>query len=353
MTERVPSPTKIPNAITRICSWGYRVGIDHVNRRYDRGVGVERLDVPVISVGNLSAGGTGKTPMVHWIARTIQEKDRVPMIAMRGYGARGGEMGDEELVHRESLPGVEVVAQPDRLAGIRKAKDEGARFDAVVLDDGFQHRKIARGLDMVLIDASRPPYEDALLPRGFLREPSRSLRRADAVVITHRELVSTGQFERLVCWLRRQVPERPIAVTSHAWVGMDRFERVDGRWESQPVEVDSIRDQRVFGVCGIGNPDGFYAAVQEAKGEIVDSMTLADHHRFGVNTAGLIVDRMKESQAEMLVMTQKDWVKARETLGGVLESRGLHVSVLVPRLGLAFDSGENAIRTLVEQALRQ
>ncbi|MDF1809994.1 MAG: tetraacyldisaccharide 4'-kinase [Phycisphaerales bacterium] len=345
------SPTRLPRWISRPLSWLYRVGIGFENRRYNQGIGVSKLDIPVISVGNLSAGGTGKTPMVHWVVKIVQEMGVTPLIAMRGYGARPGELSDEEQVHQIAFPDVLVVAQPDRVAGIQAHLESGSRFDIVILDDGFQHRRVARDLDFVLIDASHPPYVDSLLPRGFLREPISSLDRADAIVITHRELVSENELNTIKARIQNQLPSCPIAVASHEWRSAQRFDQFEDCWVSTEVGIEEFEGVPVFAACGIGNPEGFYASIKSAGWDLVDSQTLKDHHEFDLQTIETILNKMRKSELKTLVMTQKDWVKASKSILSSQLDLDWPISIVVPELGFKFWSGEEKIRTVVQQAL--
>ena len=346
MSSSIKSPTKLPNAITRVMSWVYGFGIGFVNRRYDRGVGVAKLDVPVISIGNLSAGGTGKTPMVHWVAQQLIDSGKNPVIAMRGYGAKPGEMGDEEREHREALESVPVVAQPDRIGGLKALFDSGEQVDCVILDDGFQHRKIARDLDIVLIDASSPPYGDALLPRGFLRESSDSISRADAVVITHREMVSDGQLSELVDWVREQTPGRPVAIASHVWNSVHRYTRVDGKWEAKSRGVEEFVGKRVLGVCAIGNPGGFFRQIEACQWDLAEKIELPDHHPFDDDEVDRLCRLASESAVDAICMTRKDWVKISDYLlhGDAI---GTNYEVIVPELVMQFEAGESDIRSIL------
>src|ERR1043165_360740 len=158
----------VPGAVGRLLARGYAWEIGRRNRRYDAGRGVVRFDRPVISVGNLSVGGTGKTPMVAHIVGLLLEAGRRPCIAMRGYAGRGG-MSDEAEEYRGRFPGIPIVARANRTLGLielfsREHETGGQQTDCIVLDDGFQHRRIARDLDVVMVDASRDPFDDALLP---------------------------------------------------------------------------------------------------------------------------------------------------------------------------------------------
>lgn len=329
-------------------SWAYAVGIGRRNAGFDRGRGVIRLDRPVISVGNLSTGGTGKTPAVRWAVRQLQAMGRRPAVAMRGYKAKPGQRSDEQIEHEESLPGVPVVAQPDRAAGLAAlfASDAGREIDCVVLDDGLQHRKIARDLDIVLIDASAPPYLDALLPLGHLREPPSSLARAGAVVITHADRVSPDELTTLTQWLGRAVSGRPVAITRHAWSTLDIHRWSGAGWSTNQIPLDSLAGQRVVGVCAIGRPEGFFDALGKHAREVVDRLALPDHAHFDQGVVDQIKGSVDNSGPDAICMTQKDWVKAREVLGGTIDC-----PVLTPGLELGFDSGESGLRACLGAAL--
>lgn len=337
--EPVVSPTRMPRPL----AWGlarlYRAEIGRRNARYDRGVGVMRLDRPVVSVGNLSAGGTGKTPVVRWVVGVLRDAGFRPVVAMRGYGAARGRASDEEIEHRAALPGVAVVARPDRIAGLRAhfASPEGAADDCVVLDDGFQHRRLARDLDIVLIDASRPPDRDALLPAGYLREPVRSLARADAVIVTHAEMVGADELERVVRSVRAELRDGvPIATAEHRWVGLGVHKEADGDGPgAEPVSW--LRGKSVFAVCAIGNPRGFFDAVDRAGALRVGERSLPDHDPYHERTIADIVRAAGESRAEAVVLTAKDWAK--------LADRGSSwpCPVVVPDLGVGFIDGEKAL----------
>src|SRR5881394_190373 len=136
----------------------YGAAISLRNRRFDRGKGVVTFDRPVVSVGNLSVGGTGKTPMVLHLARVLTEAGHRPCVAMRGYGAADGQKADEAREYHRAIRNLPVVAQPDRTLGLIElfGTEHGSEVDCVILDDGFQHRQIARQYDIVLIDATRP-----------------------------------------------------------------------------------------------------------------------------------------------------------------------------------------------------
>jgi tetraacyldisaccharide 4'-kinase len=175
-----------------LCSAVYGLGAAARNTAYDRGWKTsQRATVPVVSVGNITLGGTGKTPMVEWIARWYRRRGvRVTLIS-RGYGHAGG-INDEGLVLEENLPDVPHLQDPDRLQLASIATTE-LEAELIILDDGFQHRRLTRDLDLVMLDALDPFGLGKLFPRGLLREPIRSLRRASAVILSRADLLEPSQ----------------------------------------------------------------------------------------------------------------------------------------------------------------
>ena len=189
----------------------YSLGVRWRNRKFDRGRDVHRAGVPVISIGNLTVGGTGKTPCVEYVARLLREQDIRVAILSRGYGAETGR-NDEAMVLEENLLDVPHLQDPDRVAIARTAVEELAS-EVLVLDDGFQHRRL-RDLDILLIDTA-DPWGAGICYRGGLREPTSSLRRAGLIVLTRcdamsPEAITAGLFPPLAA------PDVSIARTVHA-----------------------------------------------------------------------------------------------------------------------------------------
>jgi tetraacyldisaccharide 4'-kinase len=342
MTDR---PTRLPTLLTKPMSWIYALGAAHKARGFDAGRGVVQLDRPVISVGNLSAGGTGKSPMVHHIVRTLLDHGHNPAIAMRGYKAAPGTLGDEAMEHRDRFADVPIVAQPDRVSGLRElfATDAGKQVDSVVLDDGFQHRRIARDLDLVLIDASRPPAHDALLPHGYLREPIAALSRADACVLMHTEMVDAEACDRLDQWVESVTSNAPIARTRHAWSTLDVTE--DGERRAEPIAW--INGRRLVLLCGIGNPHALQQQVESHGGQILRSIVLNDHESMSETQFRSLAREIRKIQPEALLMTRKDAVK----MGKQIES--ISCPILIPRLELTFDAGREEFESRLLESVRR
>ncbi len=342
-------PRAIAGAASRL--YGWEVG--RRNRAFDRGEGVTTLDVPVVSVGNLSVGGTGKTPMVEHLVRVLLRGGRRPCIAMRGYRSRDG-VSDEAEEYRESLKGVPVVAQPDRVAGIKRVtesrshgvnqKGDEGRIDCVVLDDGFQHRRIGRRFDLVLLDATRPFTEDALLPLGWLREGPASLARAGAVVVTRADRVADrgkGLMAEAGLWAKRAKEAGLIGACAFEWVGIEVTEP-GGAARREPVEW--LRGKRVAACCAIGNPGAFLGQVGEAAGDgLVESMVLRDHDPYLDETVARVSAMVRRNGAEGLVTTRKDWMKMR--------ARAWACEVVRPVAGVRWIEGGDRVESAALAAL--
>jgi tetraacyldisaccharide 4'-kinase len=272
------------------------------------------LPVPVVSVGNLTFGGTGKTPMVVALVRDLIRLGRRPAVLTRGYRRsddrqavvtgpsprqRPDEVGDEPLEMARRLPGVPIVVDADRERGGHEAVRLGA--DIVVLDDGFQHMRLARDLDVVLIDAGDPWGGGRLPPIGRLREPVAALRRADAVIITKvpadwRPVVAAVEAE-----IDRVAPALQVFVSR---VVPKRLRQPDGTW----VGSAELRQRRVFAFAGLGRPGGFVETLCEAGAEIVGETWFPDHHSYSKAEVAKVVAAAGAANA-IPVTTAKDAVK--------------------------------------------
>lgn len=315
----------------------YRAEVARRNRAFDEGRGVVDVGVPVISVGNISLGGTGKTPMVMQFVEWLLDAGRRPAIAMRGYGARDAEPSDEARLYRERFPGLPLIAQPRRSEGLLPFVAQGS-IDCAVLDDGFQHRQLARALDLVLVDASRSPFEDRCLPAGWLREPVESLGRAGAVVITHAEAASEDELDRLSGLIERAHGAAPLARSRHAWSAL----RIGDRLEL----VEMLRERRLVVACAIGNPRAFLDEAHRHGALSIGEIVRRDHHRWTSDEASLLAARMRAlGSSGVLLTTEKDWVKLRHW-APILEG----LTIARPVLLHAFDFGAEALRAAVLSA---
>lgn len=338
--QRVEREAPVPAPLGRLIEPLYRAVIAARNRAFDRGRRVTRLPFPVISVGNLSVGGTGKTPMVTWIARTLAAHGVRPAIALRGYMPRARSAAqpcpsDEAAVYAEQLPGVPLAVGANRVKSLMNLRREH-EFDAAILDDGFQHRFVARNLDIVLIDSTRDPRADRCLPAGRLREPLSSLARADVVVYTRVDdpasSVVPGIHECIERALGRPIP---FATCGHHWEAL----RFPGREEP----VSRLRDMRIVALAAIGNPAAFIRQAARAGAAVSGSLIRRDHHLWRPGDLDELRARILEfAPIDAVLTTEKDWVKLRH-----LDLSALPVPVIRPMLGLVFHQGEPELITRI------
>ena len=277
-----------------------------------------RLSGFVLSVGNLAAGGTGKTPAVVMLARWALRQGYRTAVLTRGYGGTyrnpvlevssgsglcsdAGSAGDEPCLLAESLPGVPVIAGRKRYsAGLYAENKFGSGF--FILDDGFQHRALARDMDLVLMDAVHPWGNGHLLPRGPLREPLENLERADAVVLTRAGSGDNAEAVRYV--LRSMGMSVPVFLADHVPSCV-----VDHLGVEHPVHcLDGIK---VAAFAGIGNPASFNRTLEKLGAEVVNFSSFPDHHIFTAQELDRLERGRRDSGAEWLVTTEKDWIRIR------------------------------------------
>lgn len=292
-----------------------------------------RRELPAIvfSVGNVTMGGTGKTPFTIWLARWLRKEGKSPVVLTRGYG-RADESrltivhdgrrvreqsasiaGDEPLMIAESLGDTPVVACSDRFrAGMHALK----RFtlDSFVLDDGLQHVALDRQAEIILIDVTRPLAGLRLFPRGSLREPLGVLSRAHLVVLTRCDNIKAAA--RMSSMLRRHYPDVPV-VRSH--VVPARAKGVGETGENDGFEVEWLRGKKVLLVCGVGNPLAVRRTVEFAGAEVMRVRDLGDHARFTRKQIAAWERLRRREGWDAIVVTEKDAVKLRE-LGAVPSS---------------------------------
>jgi tetraacyldisaccharide 4'-kinase len=285
-------------------SLGYRLGASTRNWAFDRGwKGIHKASVPVVSVGNLTTGGTGKTPCVEFIARFFRGLDLRVALLSRGYGSAAGR-NDEALVLEENLPDVPHLQGADRVDLARTAVEE-LESEILVLDDGFQHRRLHRDLDIVLIDATCPWGYGHLLPRGLLREPIGSLKRANLVMLTRCDLATPEMIQGIRATVMRIKADMPIVESTHqpaAWRNADHAEKA----------IDALRDRPVAAFCGLGNPDAFRQTLTKLGMNVTAWRTFPDHHAYSRDDIEDLRAWARQQPSDaVLATTQKDLVKIR------------------------------------------
>jgi tetraacyldisaccharide 4'-kinase len=287
-------------------AWAMRVR----NWRYDAGrAEIHRVGVPVVSVGNLTLGGTGKTPMVAWLAGWLREQGVRVTLVSRGYGAEAGARNDEALELEQQLPDVPHVQNRDRVAAARMAIEE-FECQMIVLDDGFQHRRLARDLDIVLLDALEPFGFEHVFPRGTLREPLTGLRRAHAVILSRAEMATWEQ--------RESIRRRVASLAPHAeWAEVTHAPRSLVAAGGQETRIDSLKGQRIAAFCGLGNPAGFRHTLQRVGYDVVAFREFPDHHAYQRIEIESLSAWSGGLDAAAVLCTRKDLVKiGLEQLGG-------------------------------------
>jgi len=365
----------------------YSVIIRMRNFLYERGwLRVHRSNAVVISIGNITVGGTGKTPLVIWLCNLLRQKKIQCAILTRGYKSRRASRrpgaGQTSVTHRaknehdtryairntlidepvtlaQSCPETAVIVNPDRVAGAAEAVN---RFGASVLimDDGFQHRRLHRDVDIVTIDATQPFGFGRMLPAGLLREPISALERADAIVITRCDQIAEAELAMLEEKLQQINPNMIVAKSIHAPISVKYSERfvaaakVGTERHSETVDsclrrndsIDQLKGKKIYCFCGMGNPDAFLRTIEGLGCELVGSRIYNDHHRY---TNGCLADICRQAasvQADLILTTQKDWTKI-----ALLDTLQKDVPLGYLVIEIRFLAGEDKLRALIQDAL--
>lgn len=325
-------------AVLRAMSFGFRFGVSLRNHRFDRGTGIKRLPVPVISIGNLTVGGTGKTPLVMEFLRRLELLGVRSGVLARGYGSVGGDANDEELMIRARFPWVGYAADSDRVRGGRLLLEKhGARL--LILDDGFQHRRLHRNLDVVAVDATCPFGFGYVLPRGLLRESIVGLRRADVVVMTRADQVSAAQRLALELRLRELAPSAILLKCRHVVTGM---ERLDGT--AMPLPTPGTR---ALLFAGLARPEAFKATVSSLGVEVVGDKWWPDHHPYRRDEVEWLRQTDQFPSRDLLLTTEKDAVKIAPLYTRVPEDLGV-LKIAIDFLESDGTMLDAVLRTLVQ-----
>ncbi|MFH1264240.1 MAG: tetraacyldisaccharide 4'-kinase [Planctomycetota bacterium] len=315
----------------------YALAVRWRNRRYDSGANVaHRVAVPVVSVGNLTLGGTGKTPMVRWIAQWFRRQGvRVTLIS-RGYGAEAGAVNDEAVELEQKLPDVPHLQNPDRVEAARLALEE-LDCELIVLDDAFQHRRIHRDLDLVLLDALEPFGFRHVFPRGTLREPVSGLGRADVVVLSRADCIEPEERARIRDEVHRHAPKSAWAEVTHA---PQELLSASGKTES----LDTLNGLPVAAFCGIGNPEGFRHTLRRCGCRIAAFREFPDHHGYTRADVESLTEWTEPLDVAAVVSTHKDLVKLSvDRLG--------HRPLWAVTIGIEFLAGQDDVEAKL-QAVR-
>ncbi|RKY33044.1 MAG: tetraacyldisaccharide 4'-kinase [Candidatus Omnitrophota bacterium] len=272
----------------------------------------QRLNCKVISIGNITLGGTGKTLLAEYIAKLLKQKGHRVAVLTRGYGRKVTtsqrhnvtsyeNMGDEPYMLKMKLGDVPVLVDADRIRSGKKAISEYG-VDSVILDDGFQQWRIKKDLEIVTIDATDPFGNGNMVPRGLLREPLSGLRRADIFILTKTNL--NFHVQEAVSYLNQINPKALILKSVHQPIGLYRLNKQD-----QPVRPESIKEKKAVIICGIADPDSFSNLITGLGINIVSVYTFADHHRYSYRDLERLDRQLQSSAINTMITTEKDFVK--------------------------------------------
>lgn len=316
-------------------SLGYRVGVAWRNLAFDCGwMASHKAAVPVVSVGNLTTGGTGKTPCVEWVARFYRELGLQVALLSRGYGSETGR-NDEALVLEENLPEVPHLQGADRALLAATAVEE-LESEILVLDDGFQHHQLRRDLDIVLIDATCPWGHGYLLPRGLLREPVGSLKRAHVAMVTRCDLANPEEVSRIRETVLRIKADLPIVESTHR----------PAQWRNSRQEtaaLEALQNRPIAAFCGLGNPEAFRQTLVKLGLNVVAWRTFPDHHAYSRDDVEELRSWARQLAPDAAVVTtQKDLVKLRLDRLGERELWALQIQ-------LQITSGQEAFEALLQK----
>ena len=284
-------------AFLRVLSWVYALAVKIVDYGYTSGVRKKhKMSVPVISVGNITLGGTGKTPFTMMLADHFRAIGKSPAVLIRGYGT------DEKKMLRDELPDVPIFVGQDRARSAGKAVADGR--DVLLLDDGFQHRRIMRDLDILMLDSASLMDEMFLFPRGTLREPLTSLERADILVLSKIDKLDKGQKEEVIDKLNKIVSGKPLITARHKPVFLS-----DVTGAGYPAE--NLSGQNVCVVSGIADPGYFSFMVSNLGATVARRLDYADHHNHSQKDIDRIYKAASGGNIDSIITTKKDYVKMR------------------------------------------
>ena len=321
----------------RLAEFPYGWTMSLRNRRYDRGqTEIHSVDVPVICVGNLTLGGTGKTPMIEWLARYFRAKGVRVSIVSRGYGAQQGERNDEALELELALPDVPHLQNPNRVEAAEAAVEE-LDTQLILLDDGFQHRRLARDLDIVLLDATEPFGFGHVFPRGTLREPLAGLARARVVVLSRADMIDAAARREIENHVAQLAPDAAWCEVQHQPATL-----LNATGQARPLTVSQpdASPKRIAAFCGIGNPAGFRHTLETLGHNLIAWREFPDHHTYTRED----VESLKAWAvgADEVLCTRKDLVKLGVTTLGTVPLWAVSVQ-------LSFLSGQSVLEAALEQ----
>ncbi len=297
--------------VLSLVSFFYSLTVDMI--RFIKTRASRRLPCKVISVGNMTLGGTGKTPLTCMLANSLKNDGRSPAVLIRGYGE------DEWKMLKAKLGGIPVIVGRDRITSGREACEK-FNADTLILDDGFQHWPLKRDLDIVLLDSTDPFGNRKVFPRGLLREGMRNLNRADIVMLTKTDM-GRANIERIKCELKDRVPDTPVAESIHQPTG------IYGLGTGEEFALLSLRGEKIFVLSSIVNSGYFEYTLKTLGAEIVLTRHYPDHYNYKAKDIQSVFSETERLNIKTIVTTEKDAPKLKE-----LEIKEDKVRILVLRV---------------------
>ncbi len=313
-------------------AWAFGFGTAVNNLKYDVIVRPQKLSQPVISIGNITVGGTGKTPFTIYLARKIMARGKKSAILMRGYGA------DEILELERNVPQAAVIVDRDRFRGAQKFTHSGGAADVFLMDDGFQHRGLARDVNIVLINSLNPFGNRWLLPAGSLREPLTALQRADVIALTHADEVTQEVLSALEKEVGSLAPHVPIITCGHVPDVM-----INTR--TQAVQhVTALQGQPVIGFSGIGFNAGFLHTLTRLGAHVVKYREFLDHAHYMEEFIPELERLRNDHPDAVCVTTEKDYLRDRELFEKV-------DTIFMVRINIKVIQGEAQLDAILDRVL--
>jgi len=344
---------RILRMVATVVAWSYDKLTIFRNFLFDlRILKVHKLSCPVISVGNLAVGGTGKTPMVIWLARFLLEEGWRVGVVSRGYKGEKTEKvlvvsdgrnilagsdisGDEPQLLARRLPGIPVLCSTKRALAAEAAVEQ-FRCEVVILDDGFQHRFVARNLDIVMFDSRYPFGDGSLFPRGILREQTTALTRAQVLVLSRFD--GSEQAEQSHKNLVGQWPDKTVVTAAH------RATHLFKATTQKELPLSSVENKRLAAFAGIGRPDDFFRTVRGLGADLVHTTALPDHHPLTIELLASLVEEASDQKPELWLTTEKDWVRLPSDLPDSME-------LMVLAVEIDLDGDSSLLKAVVQESL--
>ena len=350
--------------LLKVAAIGYSRVVRLRNFLYFKGLlKTHHVDAAILCVGNITVGGTGKTPLVVWLCNLIAQNYKHAILT-RGYKATTNRI-DEPAMLAENCPQAEVIVNPDRVEGASEAIEKYAA-EVLIMDDGFQHRRLARNLDIIAIDATQPFGYGKLLPAGLLREPVSSLRRASAVVITRSDQTDKTRLNEIEQKLRAINPDMVIAKSIHAAVSIQYPEpsvipaKAGIQKDSKTIDsclrrndnIEQLKRKKIFAFCGIGNPDAFLNTIKNLGAELVGSKVFDDHYHYTDACITEISEQAEKLGADLILTTQKDWTKVISNSEFPISESKSSLPFAYLAVEIRFLAGEDKLTTLINDTLK-